>query len=261
MKINDSNYYSNSKSSSNSFDDEQEQQEPEEDDEGDKHKQSTNHERKYSMKLVKQTKKPDTQTSSCMSFKQQIINNKCKPEESEQEKEMCDYVDNNSNNQSTEAPSAQVAKLDLIKQLKLYLELCKMFNTSILSLPNNNNNKNNNVNINITNDESPSSSSSYSLINELNNNKIRKDKREFEDKKSLTKTNSRNLIKQEQVELHSNNDDESDSLNSLEANFSPSMLTSKRLNKLKPLIPYSVYSDSDAFIGREWLFKEIDKVL
>ncbi|CAF1016275.1 unnamed protein product, partial [Brachionus calyciflorus] len=166
-------------------------------------------------------------------------------------------------------PSVQKAKIDLLKHLKLYLELCKIYETKKMTNNNNNNNCKNECIKSPTSSSSTTSNSflsSYSFDNNNNTNtKKKKNIKTFINKK----TNSVGL---DNNKSSRNFDDYDDSCNNFligdevdlyldeNENINNRSLNNRNMfRKLKPLIPSWVFSDNEKFVGRDWLIKEIDK--
>jgi hypothetical protein len=168
-----------------------------------------------------------------------------------------------------ELPSNLIAQQTLIKQLNLFLELEALFTNKNLYNYNSKANLSKNVNNQSkVNDEFviQQSTSNHSFNKSIITNKIDKEEQKDQFNENILKDISRNDIKLI--------DNESD----VESNFSNNLIDHFNLNKiekLKPLIPNYLYeekffenntqqqkllSNNEPLIGREWIFKEIEKV-
>lgn len=138
-------------------------------------------------------------------------------------------------------PTTTQAKHDLLKQLNLYILLNRHEKTpsKMTNLKNDS----------FTSSTTSSSNLSFNLSESKDNLKTKSKKRiktVIHRKKSLERLDK------------IDSDFEDAIIDDLETN---KMVGCKAIfKKLKPLIPISVYDNSEKFVGREWLFKEIDKV-
>lgn len=142
-------------------------------------------------------------------------------------------------------PTTSQAKHDLLKQLNLYILLNKheKIPHKMVGL------KNDSFTSSTTSSSYLSSYSSESKDNGITNNSNKSKKRiktVVHKKKSLERLDKIDC------------DSEDAFLDDLDSN---KMATSRAIfKKLKPFIPISVHDNSEKFVGRDWLFKEIDKV-
>ena len=179
----------------------------------------------------------------------------------------------NVNNSSSETPTPSLhqAKLDLLKHLKLYLELCKIYERKTKM-------SNDSLTSPTSSTTSTSILSTYSYeskdniinntsLNNNNNSKMKSNIKTFlnNKKSSLDRLDNKQdfeIIDDDDDEDYLDDENEDDDEDEYNTEFDQNKIMTNKsiLNKLKPLIPFNVYSDNEKFIGRDWLFKEIDKV-
>ncbi|RNA00175.1 hypothetical protein BpHYR1_025156, partial [Brachionus plicatilis] len=153
-------------------------------------------------------------------------------------------------NREPPLPTVTQAKQDLFKQLNLFILLNKQAEPTPAKM----------VSLKSDSFTSPSSSttssshlSSFSF--ESKDNIVTSRKKAKPRIKTVVKK-KQSLERVDKIECDFG-DDSDHYLDEFDSNKMP---TSRFIfKKLKPLIPASAYDSSDRFIGREWLFKEIDK--
>jgi hypothetical protein len=182
-------------------------------------------------------------------------------------------------------PNVNQAKLDLLNQVKLYLQLIQVLNKSDLHANANNTNANantnNNENVQHNNDHVnfPANFTNESSTLDKNVNNERRERREETNavnngnikvmdthNHDMAVTNVVGEIEDEEEEEEEEDEDEDEEgLEEMEDCFNLKLMNN-RIDRLKPLIPYCFYSDSlsyqlnEPFIGRDWIFKQIDRV-